>query len=281
MLGYIPDRAYYLTVNRTVELGVVAWSPVNFCPPDNENLPCPAPVGALAPWHGSPEQLALPAPRTDGAATQLGTKLLYIGGSDGSAAQSTVFVAQLSGVGNFDSWTEGPALPEPRSDASVVQVSGTVYVLGGLDADGKPTTTVYTLTPDPKTGVLPAWETAPEYGAVWYPASVASDWAPYRNGYWTDVGAWGPTWVDYAPWGYAPFHYGRWVWRGSYWGWVPGPVAVRPVYAPALVVFVGGPRFSISVSVGNRGPGYVGWFPLGPREVYVPTYRTSPAPSLT
>ena len=164
LLAYIPDRAYYLTVNRTVELGVLAWSPVNLCPPGNETLPCPAPVGALAPWHASPTELALPdeAKRTDGAATQLGTKILYIGGSDGSKAQSNVYVAQLSGIGNFDKWAEGPALPEPRSDASVVQVSGTVYVLGGLDAAGKPTTTVFKLTPDPQTGALGKWDTAPK-----------------------------------------------------------------------------------------------------------------------
>jgi len=162
MLGYIPDRAYYLTVNRTVELGVVAWSPINLCPPGNGSLPCPPPVGALAPWHESPPELALPEPRADGTATQLGTKILYIGGSDGTTAKSTVYVAQSSGIGNFDAWSEGPPLPEPRSDASVVQVSGTVYVLGGRDADGAPTTTVYTLTPDPQTGALPGWETAPE-----------------------------------------------------------------------------------------------------------------------
>ena len=50
------------------------------------------------------------------------------------------------------------------------------------------------------------------------------DWAPYRNGYWADVGAWGPTWVDDAPWGYAPFHYGRWAYVGGRWGWCPGRV---------------------------------------------------------
>jgi hypothetical protein len=166
MLGYIPDRAYYLTVNRTVDLGVLAWSPVNLCPPTNESLPCPAPVGAITPWHESPPELALPGPRTDGVATQLGTNLLYIGGSDGSAAQSSVYVAQLSGVGNFDSWKEGPSLPEPRSDASVIQVSGTVFVLGGFDEEGAPTTTVYTLTPDPQTGDLGEWETAPEVLAL-------------------------------------------------------------------------------------------------------------------
>jgi hypothetical protein len=162
MLGYIPDRAYYLTVNRTVELGVLAWSPINFCDPGNESLPCPAPVGAVVPWHESPPDLALPAPRTDGGVVQVGTKLLYIGGSDGTAAQSTVYVAETVAVGNFDRWAEGPALPEPRSDASVVAVSGVIYVVGGYDADGEPTTTVYRLAPDSQTGDLGEWEAMDE-----------------------------------------------------------------------------------------------------------------------
>ena len=140
LLGYIPDRAYYLTVNRTVDLGLLVWSPINLCSSENESLPCPAPRGAIVPWHPSPPELALPAPRTDGTAIQLGTKILYVGGSDGTTAQSSVYVAELSGTGNFDKWAEGPALPEPRSDASVVSVSGTVYVIGGYDASGAPTT---------------------------------------------------------------------------------------------------------------------------------------------
>lgn len=158
MLGYIPDRAYYLTVNRTVELGVLAWSPVNLCPSDNETLPCPAPVGAVVPWHPSPTEVALPAPRTDGTAVQLGTKILYIGGSDGTTAQSNVYVATVAGTGNFDKWTDGPPLPAPRADASVVTVSGTIYALGGYDAAGAPTTTVYSLTPDAQTGALGDWQ---------------------------------------------------------------------------------------------------------------------------
>ena len=158
MLGYIPDRAYYLTVNKTVELGVLAWSPINFCDPGNESLPCPAPVGAVVPWHGSPGELSLPAPRTDGGVVQVGTKLLYIGGSDGSTAQSTVYVAETVQVGNFDQWGEGPALPEPRSDASVLAVSGVIYVIGGYDASGAPTTTVFRLSPDSQTGELGDWE---------------------------------------------------------------------------------------------------------------------------
>ena len=35
LLGYIPDRAYYFTVQRTVDVGLLAWAPVNFSPPEN------------------------------------------------------------------------------------------------------------------------------------------------------------------------------------------------------------------------------------------------------
>ena len=107
-----------------------------------------------------------------------------------------------------------------------------------------------------------------------FPTRVAAGWAPYRFGHWVWVAPWGWTWVEDEPWGFAPFHYGRWAEVGGGWCWVPGPVVVRPVYAPALVVFVGGPRFGMSVSFGGGGGG-VAWFPLGPREVYVPPYRTS------
>ena len=93
MLGYIPDRAYYLTVAKTVDLGVIVWSPINLCPPENKNLPCPVPVGGIVPWDTSPAELSLPQPRTDGNVVQVGTRLLYIGGTDGKTAQSTVFVA--------------------------------------------------------------------------------------------------------------------------------------------------------------------------------------------
>jgi hypothetical protein len=81
--------------------------------------------------------------------------------------------------------------------------------------------------------------------------------------------------VDDAPWGYAPFHYGRWVFVGGGWAWVPGPIVARPMYAPAMVAWVGGPGFGVGIAVGG-GPA-VGWFPLGPREVFVPGYAYSPA----
>jgi hypothetical protein len=113
------------------------------------------------------------------------------------------------------------------------------------------------------------WQDVPEYGAVWYPRAVPIDWAPYRYGHWRWVEPWGWTWVDDAPWGFAPFHYGRWAFIGGRWGWCPGRVVERPVFAPALVVFVGGARWS------DRAGPHVGWFPLGPHEVYRPPYAVS------
>jgi hypothetical protein len=116
------------------------------------------------------------------------------------------------------------------------------------------------------------WRYVAGYGNVWTPTGVASDWAPYRYGHWVWVEPWGWTWVEDEPWGFAPFHYGRWAYAENSWCWVPGPVTVRPVYSPALVAFVGGSGFHVAIGVGG-GP--VGWFPLGPGEVYVPPYRVS------
>ena len=178
MLGYLPDRAYYLTVGRTVDLGVLVWSPINFCPPTNESLPCPAPVGAVIPWETSPAELNLPQPRTDGALLQVGTQILYIGGSDGTTAQSTVYVARTVGTGNFDKWAEGPKLPEPRADASVAYVAGSIYVIGGRDASGAPTTTVFVLSPDSQTGQLGEWSTAKDLALPEARAETASAITP-------------------------------------------------------------------------------------------------------
>lgn len=174
VLGYLPDRAYYLTVGRTVDLGVLAWSPINLCPPTNESLPCPAPVGAIVPWHPSPQELSLPQARTDGAVLQVGSKILYVGGTDGSTAQSTVFVAQTVGTGNFEAWADGPPLPAPRADASVAYVAGSIYVIGGADESGAPTATVYILTPDPVTGELGDWEQAPDALTLPQPRAAAA-----------------------------------------------------------------------------------------------------------
>jgi N-acetylneuraminic acid mutarotase len=158
ILGYIPDRAYYFTVQKTVDLGVLAWSPVNLCPPGNETLPCPAPVGATLPWHPGPGEVSLPAPRTDGVAGVIGQAYLYAGGSDGAKAATDTYVSHAVGSGNIDKWSAGPSLPEARADAASIVVGNTLYVIGGFGPDGKPTSTVFSLT-IANDGTIGAWAT--------------------------------------------------------------------------------------------------------------------------
>jgi hypothetical protein len=166
-------------------------------------------------------------------------------------------MGSLGAPDDFDSWS----LERDRRDQVAATSPAAQYVspevtgYEDLDANG-------------------SWSSEPEYGYVWTPRVVAVDWAPYRYGHWVWIAPWGWTWVDDAPWGFAPFHYGRWAHIRNRWCWVPGPRHVRPVYAPALVGWVGTPGVSVSVTVG--GGGGVAWFPLGPREVYVPARRYSP-----
>ncbi len=117
------------------------------------------------------------------------------------------------------------------------------------------------------------WRVVAPYGATWFPTNLAPDWAPYRYGHWLSTPMWGWTWVDDTAWGWTPFHYGRWVNVAGAWGWVPAmPVTIlRPVYAPALVVFT---DFDPGVVVTD---GVVGWFPLAFGEVYVPPFAVGVA----
>ena len=156
-------------------------------------------------------------------------------------------------VDDFDRWSSERDRRYDNS-ASARFVSRDVVGYQDLDANG-------------------TWRVDPTYGNVWIPNRVASDWAPYRDGHWAWVDPWGWTWVDDAPWGFAVSHYGRWTNMRGTWGWVPGPVSTRAYYAPALVAFVGGSNFQIAISGGNVGS--VAWFPLGPREVYRPSYAVS------
>jgi len=146
ILGYLPDRAYYFTVQKTVDLGLLAWSPINFCPPSNETLPCPAPQGATLPWQLGPQEVNLPAARTDGAAAILGQVYVFAGGSDGSKAVADTYLTKAVGSGNIDTWTAGPPLPEARADAAAAVVGNTLFVIGGYGPDGKATNTVFSLT---------------------------------------------------------------------------------------------------------------------------------------
>jgi len=118
-----------------------------------------------------------------------------------------------------------------------------------------------------------SWRVEAGYGNVWVPNRVATEWVPYSNGHWAWVDPWGWTWIDDAPWGFAVSHYGRWANLHGTWAWVPGPVRSRAYYAPALVAFVGGSNFQLSIAGSNVGA--VAWFPLAPREVYRPSYPVS------
>jgi hypothetical protein len=111
------------------------------------------------------------------------------------------------------------------------------------------------------------WQRDAELGWVWLPIVKNGDWAPYRAGHWEWIEPWGWTWMDDAPWGFAPFHYGRWTQVNSRWAWVPGRMGAHPVYAPALVAFVGS---------GTGTKGSVAWFPLAPGEPFQPGYAVSP-----
>ncbi|CUI06250.1 DUF6600 domain-containing protein [Massilia antarctica] len=122
------------------------------------------------------------------------------------------------------------------------------------------------------------WRDDSEYGPLWTPRRVATDWVPYRDGRWTYVEPWGWTWVDNAPWGYAPSHYGRWVMVKQRWSWAPGRNIGRPVWAPALVGWVGGSNWNLSFNdhgVRRAAPAQ-GWYPLNPGENFVPGYHLQP-----
>ena len=188
-------------------------------------------------------------------------QLRYEGPNSGlavDAGQRAEFWIDAAGAAQY-------ALSAPLSDA---------FVSWSSARDRRPASNTWSRYASPEmTGVddldrYGRWEQNPEHGALWIPANVGPNWAPYSQGHWTWVAPWGWTWIDDAPWGFAPFHYGRWVYVRSNWCWTPGVRVARPVYAPALVAWVGGSR-------GGSGR-EVGWFPLAPREVYVPSYRVSP-----
>jgi len=149
---------------------------------------------------------------------------------------------------NFDRWAADRNRREDQS-VSARYVPREVVGYQQLDAHGQ-------------------WMQDATYGPVWFPKGLAANWAPYRNGHWEWISPWGWTWIDAAAWGFAPFHYGRWALIDSRWAWVPGRIALKPVYSPALVAFIGG-------AIGGARPG-VAWFPLAPGEAWQPGYPASP-----
>ena len=174
----------------------------------------------------------------------------------------TAETSEIGGRGPFETWAYQRNHAETGSVAARYVAPG---VVGYQDLDAYGT-----------------WAYESDYGQVWQPTTlIYSDWAPYRYGHWVWIAPWGWTWIDDAPWGFAPFHYGRWVYLRQRWCWLPGPLHARPVYAPALVAWSGNPRapygpyMGFANNVSNDVAGRVGWFPLGPREVFMPGYRTT------
>ena len=65
------------------------------------------------------------------------------------------------------------------------------------------------------------------------PITDASKCAQVQDGWYYD---------DKTPWGQIVHHYGRWFYHRNAWCWAPGTYVARPVYAPALVAWIGGPQ---------------------------------------
>jgi hypothetical protein len=115
-----------------------------------------------------------------------------------------------------------------------------------------------------------AWTLAGDGTAWWTPARLPAGWHPFQQGAWWWSARWGWTWVDDQPWGFAPSHYGRWAQQHGRWAWTPGRWgAARPVYAPAVVGWFGGPALDVG------GAPAVGWVALAPDELLFPGYAVS------
>lgn len=205
-----------------------------------------------------------------------GSHAIAVGQTLTASGQPVNFtVGQALQVTAFDQWAQSRD-PKPVAAAGAPAVGSSITWNGPARAASP---SLQYVSPD-TTGyqdldTYGSWSTTADYGAVWYPSSVSADWAPYRYGHWAYVAPWGWTWIDDAPWGFAPFHYGRWAFVDGRWGWSPGEFARRPVYAPALVAFIGDDDFSIGVSIGF-GERHVGWVPLAPHEAFRPYYNASP-----
>ncbi len=152
------------------------------------------------------------------------------------------------GPDGFDSWSSfRDGVLTNSASASEAYVNADIPGVHDLDAAGR-------------------WDNDAANGPIWYPTVVVAGWVPYRYGHWSWVEPWGWVWIADEPWGFAPFHYGRWAFVRNRWGWVPGPRIGRPYYSPALVAFADGGGFGVGIGVSA-------WFPLGPRDPFIPWYH--------
>jgi hypothetical protein len=187
--------------------------------------------------------------------TTAGGETVSVGGGESVGVTDSGGAATLSTTVAVDDWETWCEARDRRDDESISLRYVSPEWVGFEDLDGYGT-----------------WEMDASFGPLWVPR-VSLGWAPYRYGSWEWVAPWGWTWIDDAPWGFAPFHYGRWAFRRGGWVWVPGERVAFPVYAPALVGFVGGSGFDLSLGFGSGGG--LAWFPLAPGEVFFPAYQVS------
>ena len=165
----------------------------------------------------------------------------------------TYDVVEAGAPDAFDQWASGRDRQEDLASKSAQYFPADIAGADELDGYGH-------------------WAVESLCGPVWYPDGLPGWWAPYSYGSWSWVDPWGWTWIDADPWGWAPFHYGRWMFVGGAWGWCTGAYPYGAVFAPGLVVFIGGPIWGPYYGPG----GGWGWFPLGWGEPYFPAYRAGP-----
>jgi hypothetical protein len=175
-------------------------------------------------------------------------------GSEAQIPATGPDLGQIQPAAPLDSWDQWVASRDRRDDkvASAKYVSREMDGVEDLDDFG-------------------TWRVIAGYGPVWVPTGLPVGWRPYTVGSWEWVEPWGWTWVDREPWGFAPFHYGRWAFSAGVWFWVPGPLAARPVFVPALVAWVG-------AAPGRAHPPdgvAIRWAPLRPWQAYHPWYGAS------
>ncbi|HEY3911361.1 MAG TPA: DUF6600 domain-containing protein [Stellaceae bacterium] len=170
---------------------------------------------------------------------------MVLGGSDPAHA-----AVEPATADEFAQWCGSRAIDEAKL-AAPYYVSPAMTGFAELDAAGR-------------------WRTEANSAEVWVPNRLPVGWAPFRDGHWRWVAPWGWTWIDDQPWGFATSHYGRWAFRDGRWVWAPGAFSAHPVYAPALVAFLGTPGVGLSYA-DSPGPA-IAWFPLTMGEFYWPSY---------
>jgi hypothetical protein len=241
------------------------------------------------------QSVVIETPRGTAQITGNGEYEIYAGDSS-----TPTYITTVTGSLQFTGLGANTAQAVGAQQTLVVQGTNPVQAqLGAMQQDQFLTSMLQQITPPPPSvAQAPAvcaqmtgatvlthygtWQPQPSVGTVWFP-QVAQSWVPYREGRWAYVHPWGWTWVDNAPWGFAPFHYGRWAQFGGRWGWVPQPAgepgygyggAYQPVYAPAVVTFLGAAVGAFTAAAFASGA--IGWAPLGIHEPYYPPYQVSP-----